>query len=272
MSQPQTWFIFPGLEAFRSLSFKSLLRFDQFLANCNEFRARFGIDLLSVIKEDCLQTSHAFAILTTFQISAVETLAKLGVVPDGYIGRSVGEIACAYLDKCFDRWQSILLSYTLGKALDEGRGLLGMMAIVHVDPTRFESIKNNDVYITGYDSIDCITVSGLQSSMKKLIMRLNDEAIEVEPINSFGNALHSPEVNYLWEYAKENLYKIISNVGVRSERWVSTVCEDKSELFHLLCPRYLVKNLTSPVYFMEAAKSIPQNATIIEINAIIESS
>lgn len=64
------------------------------------------------------------------QIGLVDVLKELGLVPDGVIGHSVGELGCAYADGCLTAEQMILSAYARGKASIETPLIPGMMAAV----------------------------------------------------------------------------------------------------------------------------------------------
>lgn len=57
-------------------------------------------------------------------------MKALGVVPDGIIGHSVGELGCSYADGCFDEEQMIMCSYSRGMASLDATLIKGMMAAV----------------------------------------------------------------------------------------------------------------------------------------------
>lgn len=57
-------------------------------------------------------------------------LKALGLVPDGIIGHSVGELGCAYADGCMSAEEMILSAYYRGKASIEVKLIKGMMAAI----------------------------------------------------------------------------------------------------------------------------------------------
>lgn len=60
----------------------------------------------------------------------VDLLNSLGIVPDGIIGHSVGELGCAYADGCFTAEEMILSAYARGKASLNSPLIKGMMAAI----------------------------------------------------------------------------------------------------------------------------------------------
>lgn len=65
-----------------------------------------------------------------FQIALTDLLKAIGIVPDGIIGHSVGELGCAYADECMTAEQMILCAYSRGRASLEATLIKGMMAAV----------------------------------------------------------------------------------------------------------------------------------------------
>lgn len=57
-------------------------------------------------------------------------MKALGIEPDGIIGHSVGENACAYADGCLTLEQTVLASYARGMASNEADTIKGMMASI----------------------------------------------------------------------------------------------------------------------------------------------
>lgn len=60
----------------------------------------------------------------------MEVLRALKVEPAGIVGHSVGELGCAYADKCLTLEQTILAAHARGKASLESNLITGMMAAV----------------------------------------------------------------------------------------------------------------------------------------------
>ena len=78
----------------------------------------------------------------TFQIALVDLLHSLGISPDGIIGHSAGELACAYADGCFTAEQTIMAAYWRGRCLIECKLPAGSMAAVG----KFTSIIHKLLY------------------------------------------------------------------------------------------------------------------------------
>lgn len=68
--------------------------------------------------------------IVCLQIALTDLLNAVGIVPDGIIGHSVGEMGCAYADGCMTAEQMILAAYSRGKASLEATLVKGMMAAI----------------------------------------------------------------------------------------------------------------------------------------------
>lgn len=75
----------------------------------------------------------------------VDILRAVGIVPDGIIGHSVGELGCAYADGSLTAEEMVLAAYFRGKASLESENIKGMMAAI--GNYRFEYDNNNVLLI-----------------------------------------------------------------------------------------------------------------------------
>jgi hypothetical protein len=64
------------------------------------------------------------------QVGLVEILNSIGLKPDGLIGHSLGETACAYADGSLTLEQAVLASYERGAVSNETEMVKGMMAAI----------------------------------------------------------------------------------------------------------------------------------------------
>nr|CAD7434256.1 unnamed protein product [Timema monikensis] len=64
------------------------------------------------------------------RIALVDFLKAINIIPDGYIGHSVGELGCAYIDGCLTAEETILAAYYRGLASKEAELIPGYMAAI----------------------------------------------------------------------------------------------------------------------------------------------
>ena len=69
-------------------------------------------------------------LLFVFQIALVKVLQEIGIKPDGLLGHSIGEIACAYADGCLTAKEAMLTAYWRGYCVQESNFPQGLMAAV----------------------------------------------------------------------------------------------------------------------------------------------
>jgi fatty acid synthase len=64
------------------------------------------------------------------QIGLVDIMRAVGIDPDGFVGHSVGELCCSYMDGCFTAEQTVLAAYYLGRTALETELIKGSMVAV----------------------------------------------------------------------------------------------------------------------------------------------
>jgi fatty acid synthase len=67
----------------------------------------------------------------------VDALSAVGIVPDGMVGHSVGELGCAYADGCLTLEEMLLAAYYRGMASIESNLITGYMAAIGEAPIIF---------------------------------------------------------------------------------------------------------------------------------------
>lgn len=63
-------------------------------------------------------------------MALIDVLNALEITPDGIIGHSVGEIACAYADGCLTAEETVLGSYYRGQVCTSLKFDDGLMAVI----------------------------------------------------------------------------------------------------------------------------------------------
>lgn len=63
-------------------------------------------------------------------MALIDVLKEIGIRPDGIIGHSVGELACAYVDGSMTASETLLTSYYRGKCILDNVMTNGSMAAV----------------------------------------------------------------------------------------------------------------------------------------------
>lgn len=209
-----------------------------------------------------------FVLILQFQIALTDILRALGVVPDGVIGHSVGELGCAYGDECLTAEQMIMCSYSRGRASLEVELVKGMMAAIGMGYNQAKDKLPESIEVACHNSKDNCTLSGPTADMEVYVQKLQDQGIFARLVNVSNIAYHSryikPAAPLLLKYLRE----IIPEAKLRSSKWISTSApEDKwhTEAAKYCSADYHTNNLLSSVLFEEGCKHIPDDAICIEI-------
>eukprot|EP00102_Acyrthosiphon_pisum_P027204 XP_016664414.1 PREDICTED: fatty acid synthase [Acyrthosiphon pisum] len=202
------------------------------------------------------------------QIGLVDILRSLGINPDGIIGHSVGELACAYADGCFTLEEALMTMYWRSKILTQINVPAGAMVAVGLSWEEMQKRLPAGIIAACHNSADSVTISGPKDVTLKFAETLRQEGIFAKPVDSMGYAFHSPYLHELIPLLKPYYDKIMANPKPRSSRWKSTTFpEHKWNTQEAQCSSadYHLNNISSPVYFHGAMKHVPENAIAIEI-------
>src|SRR6185369_9033164 len=102
---------------------------------CHQILQEFGVDLKNLLLSEDKTTistmTAKFCSTTAIEIALFEVIKALDITPDGIIGHSFGEIACAYADGCLTTREAILTAYFRGVVTENNPQLKkGLMAVV----------------------------------------------------------------------------------------------------------------------------------------------
>lgn len=269
------WFVFSGMGSQWSAMAKAMMSIELFASSineCAEIVKPFGVDLMHLLTtedETALDNIIApFVTIAAVQIALVDIMRVCGIEPDGIVGHSVGELGCAYADRCFDRRQMMLSAYWRGKCVDSYKHhKKGLMAAIGLGWEECSKRCPPEVVCACHNSEDSTTISGPSDVVKKFVAELKSENIFAREVKSCDIAFHSPFVGPIGPDLKEKLKDVLNPPKLRSPKWISSsVPEERWEddSCKYSAPEYYVNNLVSPVLFQEALKHVPKNAILIE--------
>ena len=162
------WFFFPGLGGQWPAMAKALMPIDIFankIEECAQILKPFNVDLKHILLNDDKNSmstmTNKFIATTSMQIALVEVLKKLDITPDGIIGHSFGEIACAYADGCLTTEEAVLTSYWRGIITENDHKIpKGLMAAVGLSWNETKRMCPKGVYVVCDNSKELVTISG----------------------------------------------------------------------------------------------------------------
>jgi fatty acid synthase len=147
---------------------KALMPIDIFankIEECAQILKPFNVDLKHMLLNDDKNSmstmTNKFIATTSMQIALVEVLQKLDITPDGIIGHSFGEIACAYTDGCLTTEEAVLTSYWRGVITESDDKIpRGTMAAVGLSYNETKKMCPKGVFVVCDNSKDSVTISG----------------------------------------------------------------------------------------------------------------
>ena len=172
-TQRPVWFLFPGLGGQWTGMAKALMPikiFGQKIEECHEILQPFGIDLkrllLSDDKNSMSTMTNKFCATTAIEIALFDLIVSLNIKPDGIIGHSFGEIACAYADGCLTTREALLVTYIRGVVTESDKKIpKGLMAVVGMSWTEAKKICPKGVSAVCNNAKDTVVLSGKISKL-----------------------------------------------------------------------------------------------------------
>ncbi|KAM6175935.1 fatty acid synthase [Erethizon dorsatum] len=224
--------------------------------------------LLSTEENTFDDVVHAVVSLTAIQIALLDLLTSMGLRPDGIIGHSLGEVACAYADGCVSQEEAVLAAYWRGQCVKEASLPSGTMAAVGLSWEECKQRCPPGIVPACHNSEDTVTISGPQAAVSEFVEQLKQEGVFAKEVQTGGIAFHSYFMEAIAPTLLQALKKVIRAPQPRSARWLSTSIPEaqwQSSLAHTFSAEYNVNNLVSPVLFQEALRHIPEHAVVVEI-------
>uniref|UniRef100_A0A0N4ZB91 Fatty acid synthase n=1 Tax=Parastrongyloides trichosuri TaxID=131310 RepID=A0A0N4ZB91_PARTI len=271
------WFVYSGMGSQWSGMAQELMSIpliDESLRASSKSLESYGVDVYKMLKTtDATQyqnnTLNCMLAISAIQIAITDLLIFLGVVPDGIIGHSTGEMGCGYADGALTREQTMKLAYHRGKSIMTSKlPIKGGMAAVGL--TWEEAFKRcpEGIVPACHNGADSVTISGEETKVKQFVEELTEEKIFAKFVDSSGIPFHSPIMLSVKDSMLSSMKTAIIDPKPRSSRWISTSIPESEwdcELAQTSSAEYHVNNACSPVLFYEALQKIPPSAVVVEI-------
>nr|XP_018903541.1 PREDICTED: fatty acid synthase-like [Bemisia tabaci] len=269
------WWVFSGMGSqFNGMGIQlmHISIFRDVIERCDKVLAPYGIDIKHILTTDDESIfddiTNSFVGITAVQLGLIELLKALGLEPDRMIGHSLGELACANADNCMTLEETILASYSRGRASNEAPLIKGMMAAVGVGSTDIAKLLPESIDIACLNSDTSCTLSGPVEDVEKFVAELHSKGIFAKAVNVGNIAYHSRYIQPAGPLLLKYLREVLPEKKKLSRKWISTsVPKSKwnTDLGLHSSPEYHTNNLLSPVLFGRVLKSVPKDAILIEI-------
>ena len=222
-------------------------------------------ELLSTEREDAFRRpTHLFVGIACVQMALYALVSRLGIRVDGFLGHSVGELACAYADGCLTLEQAVAIAFHRGQVLEELDMETGAMAAVQMDRSQLETQLPDGVWAACFNGGENITVSGGKAEVTAFHKSLRKQRIFSKLVDSSNIAFHSPLIAGARQGYRSRLEAIIGTPKARSPRWLCTN-RTPDRPAPLADADYFIDNLLAPVEFAAALDRVPEQARILEL-------
>ncbi|KAJ8711408.1 hypothetical protein PYW07_008650 [Mythimna separata] len=268
------WFVYSGMGSQWAGMGTQLMRIPIFAAaiqRCHKVLEPRGLNIVDIITspdEKFDNILHSFVGIAAIQIGLTDILKELGLVPDGIIGHSVGELGCAYADGCLSAEEMILAAYSRGRVSLETKFIRGSMAAIGLGYEQILPLCPPEIEVACHNGPESSTISGPAEVMKEFVSELTAKGIFAKEVPCSNIAYHSRYIADAGPLLLKYLSEVIKDPKPRTERWISTsVPEEKwNEPIAKYCSaEYQTNNLLSPVLFEETSRLIPNNAVCVEV-------
>lgn len=272
-TKPRTLFVFTGQGAQWARMGVELMQFPVFSGSVlgaeRYLKDKLGCDwsVLEELERDPTESNIQLAkfsqpICTVLQVALIDLLASWNVRPEGVVGHSSGEIGAAYAYGAITREDAWSIAFWRGKLcsalVTEAPDLKGSMAAVGLskeDAQQYVSATTRGkVVVACVNSPSSVTLSGDEAAIDELADTFKTKFIFCRKLK-VENAYHSHHMQRVAERYSQKISSIrptstTSNVVMASS--VTGQLVGPSELG----PEYWVRNLVSPVLFLDAVKTL----------------
>ncbi|KAH8037565.1 hypothetical protein HPB51_013512 [Rhipicephalus microplus] len=304
------WFVFAGIGCQWNGMARQMLHFDVFarsVQKSHEILKPFGIHLIDLLTTEshCDRTLLPTLVsIVAIQVALVDMLHAVGLRPDGIVGHSTGEMACAYADGCLTAEQTVLCAYWRGRCvqedilpppntcyagkenehlletweaklvledLDQQRRIIARAkeaAKARLSWEETTHLSSDDVYPACHNAEDSVTISGPAEAVAKVVAQLTSQNIFAREVDSLGVPFHCKHVHNVGPALRDALCKVIPEPKRRSKRWISSSVPESlwcEPLGQYCSAEYQTNNFLSPVLFREALQHVPQDAIMVEV-------
>lgn len=251
---------------------QSIKSLDKYL-QATTFRPEWSIEeeLLKSPKTSRLNTAEfSQPLCTAIQISLVDTLASIGVIPAAVVGHSSGELAAAYASGAITAKEAIIGAFHRGAAT-KLQTKAGAMAAIGLARDEVEKFVTSGVIIACENSPKSVTLSGDVEKVKAVVASIKDAKPDIlARLLKVDKAYHS---HHMAEIGNEYHNLIADEIFGKEPTklfFSSVTGQMHSQGDTPLSARYWQKNLESPVLFSTAVTAllkhqIAKNAVLLEI-------
>ncbi|XP_067011949.2 fatty acid synthase [Anabrus simplex] len=268
---PPIWFVFSGLGSQwpgMGLPLLSIPAFASAIKKCDIVLKPLGVDIFKIITEKNPEIfnspMNAFVGVAALQIGLVNILTAIGVIPDGVVGHSIGDLLCAYVDGTLSLKQTILVAYYRGLACNESTIPRGSLAMIGKDSLGVLEKNLGKLEIVSTNSSSNYIIAGSPEDIDEFSKKLRSAGKYVRVLNCGGIACHSKNLAPAKSLLLNYLQKVIPDPKTRSNKWAGLSVPHGDE--KLSSAEYHAHCLLSPATFLVPGQHVPSDVLSIEIS------
>ncbi|XP_063708978.1 fatty acid synthase-like [Culicoides brevitarsis] len=231
-----------------------------------------GLNLIEIITSEDPKIFdnilHSFVGIAAIQIALTDILWEMNLEPDYIIGHSVGELGCAYADKCLTAEEMLMCVYYRGLVSIETEVIHGSMAAIGLSYKQILPMLPEGIEVACHNGPNSCTLSGPSNLVAKFVKELTDKDIFAREVPCSNIPYHSKYIANMGPKLFERLQNVITLPKERSAKWLSSSVPksdwDTPEA-KFCSATYQTNNLLSSVLFEETMRYLPENAVTVEI-------
>lgn len=211
------------------------------------------------------RTEVAQPVLFALQYALAELWKSWGVHPAAVAGHSIGEFAAACIAGIFSLDAGLRLATERGRRMQSlpAGGMAVVFASAEIVHAAFREAPD-EVCLAAVNTPDCVTVSGEEEALNRLLARLARDKIKSRRL-AMAHAFHSPRMAPM----VEGFEKAVAQTVFQSPQahFYSTATGDLLPAQELISPKYWATQILQPVCFLGAVQALAKDGygTFLEI-------
>ncbi|CAG2111446.1 unnamed protein product, partial [Medioppia subpectinata] len=177
-NKPSIWFMFTGIRPGIARSVPALMTIPAFKASVEmsaQLLSPLGVDAIECLTEtkdkmtalDNQNIHRVFIAIIIYHLAFDDTLNAVGITPDGYLGGSLGELMCLYMDGLCDRRQCLAICHAICPSVGP-HPLWALCATNAWHEIRRHCMDRTDICPSGHFSDSCVTAYGTEVAVREL--------------------------------------------------------------------------------------------------------
>ncbi|CAG2107983.1 unnamed protein product [Medioppia subpectinata] len=281
-NKPSIWFMFTGLRTIVLHSVPALMTIPAFKASVKTsalILSSLGVDGIECLTETIARNEYntqniyrLFIATAVYHMAFVDALRAVGITADGYLGESLGELMCLYMDGLCDRRKCLAICRAIEPPTSEHM-LWTLIARNSSHEIQRHCMNKHDICVFAHFADTYIVLMGTEAAVRELgdmLTGLGTEVVNISPKHQF---LHTGNM-FVPYMGQELLYQLTKVVPERimnskpSDRWLSTsqlMVKTGGTAAGFSAAESFVNTLLSPVLLKEAVDRLPADALVVDI-------